>query len=135
MLLMPLELILLENIFQRCVNAFPLDQQLFEDQLAVGGETVEPLFALVFFSPLADQQALSFKPAKQWVESALINSHAVIGQRFAERVAVVLGPQGREHRKGKTAPAKLLTEVFEAAIALSAGRHTVYDIYYISHSI
>ena len=129
----------LENVFQRCVNALPLDQQLFENQPALWRETVETFVALVFFAPLAYQQTLSFQAAKQRVERAFVDGHAVIGQGFPQRVAIVLGAQRRQDREGKASAAKLLAEVFEAVIVVRAGtyarRHIVYDVHCMSHSM
>src|ERR1039458_5734787 len=125
----------LDNVFQRCVNVSPLDQQLLENQLAVGREAVETLVALVLFPPLADQQALGFQTAKQRIQRALVNGHAMIGEGFAQGVAVMFDAQRRQHREGKAAAAEFLPEVFEALVGIYAMRHIVYGEYYVSNSM
>src|SRR5580700_4992723 len=131
--------LLSKNFFQRGVNALPLDCQLFENQLAVGRKTVETFVALVLFPPLAYQQALSLEAAKQWVERAFVDGHAMVGEGFAQRVTVMLDAQRSQHREGKAAAAKFLAEVLEAVVVARIGsyarRHIVYDIHCMSHSI
>src|SRR5277367_5649240 len=85
---------LLKNPIQRGIHVLPLRDQLFENDLAVFRKPVKPLVALVFFAPLADQQALRLEAPQQRVEGAFIDGHAVVGEGFAEGVAVLLGLKG-----------------------------------------
>src|ERR1700693_4588237 len=114
MLLHPAQIRRLKNVFQRRVDTLPLDQQLFENQLSVGRETVETLVALVFLAPLADQQALGLQAAKQRIERAFVDGHAMIGQGLAQGVTVVFSAQRRQYSQGKAAAAEFLPQVLEA---------------------
>ena len=64
--------------------------------------------------------------------------HILIGEGFAQGVAIVFGAQGRQDRQGKAAAAELLPEVFEAVVLMVmrvyARRHIVYDEYCMPHS-
>ena len=51
-------------------------EQLGENLLAVAGEAVEALVALVFFAPFAGQQPCVFKAAQQRVERAFVDLQA-----------------------------------------------------------
>src|SRR5580704_1466297 len=124
-----------ENVFERRVNALPLGQQLLQNRFAIGGQAIETLVALILFAPLADQQALRLEAAKQGIERAFVNRHAVFSQRFAQRIAVVLDSKRRQHRKGQAAAPKLLSKIFKPLVDFNALRHTVYDTYYVSYSI
>src|SRR5262245_26954306 len=67
--------VLLQDALQGGVDALPLQQELLQDLLPVGGEPVEALVALVLLPPLAGQKALALQPAQQRVERALVDVH------------------------------------------------------------
>src|SRR6185312_9571871 len=50
-----------QKIADCCVDLVPLLDEAGKHLLALGGEPVEPLIALVFFAPLAGEQALGLK--------------------------------------------------------------------------
>ena len=82
---------MLEDVVDGVVDAVPLGEELGEDGFAFGGEPVEALVALVFFAPLAGEEALGFEAAEEGVEGAFLDGEAFVGEGFAEGVAVVLG--------------------------------------------
>ena len=95
------------------VDGLPLLEQLGKDLLAVAGEAIEPLVALVFFAPLAGQQPLRLQAAQQRIKRAFVDLQAAFGQSLAQRVAVVLLAQLRQHRQRQAAAAQLQAKVFE----------------------
>ena len=89
---------LLQDCVDSGVNALPLGEHLLENIGALGREKIEALLALVLFAPFADQQALRFQAAQQWIQSALIDGHTMLGQSFAQGVAILLGAELRQDR-------------------------------------
>ncbi len=89
-LLVALRFRIFKNAVDGCVDCLPLFEKFGEDQLAVRGEVVEALVALVFFAPLAYQQSLCFKAAQKRVERAFVDFQASFGKVLAERIAVML---------------------------------------------
>src|SRR4029079_6439371 len=87
-----------ENSVQRSIDAPPLDEQLVQDFRAVVWQAVEPRVTLSLFTPLADQQPLTFQPAQQRIQRAFVDVKPVLGENLAERIAVVLCSKGRERR-------------------------------------
>jgi hypothetical protein len=105
----------------------PLGQELLQDDLALAREAVEALPALVLLAPLAGQQPLVLEPAQQRVQRALVDVQPVLGQRLAQRVAVLLGPQRGQHGQHQAAPPQLQPQVLERLGAHGRGT-TVCDI-------
>src|SRR3974390_53155 len=66
-------------------------------------QPVETLLALVLFAPFAFEQTLGFEPAQQRVERALVDRHAVVLQRLAQGVAVLLAPERSQDGKDEAA--------------------------------
>lgn len=105
----------------RGVDALPFGQQLGEDGLAFGGEAVEAFVAFFVLAPFADQQALGFEAAEQWVEGAFVDVHAVLGESFAEGVTVLLGTEGGKDGENEAAAAE-----FQAKVIEGFGAHSLY---------
>src|SRR6185312_9845704 len=127
-----------ENPLERRVDAFPLGRELLQDQLAVGGQTIETLIALLFLAPFADQQALALQPAQQRIQSAFIDLHALLGKRFAQGVAIAFVPQFSQHRQDQAAAPEFKPQVFENFgvhrpfyRVLHSVWHTLYAIQYL----
>src|ERR1700760_4295699 len=120
----------------RAVDGCPLDEQLLEGGGAGGREAVEALVALVLFTPFTDQQALGFEAAQERVEGALFNVDAVIGEGFAQGIAVVLLAELGQDGEDEAAAAELEAEVFKNR--LDGFGHTVlytlYDAQYMPSS-
>ena len=111
-------------------------EQLGEDLLAVAGEAVKPLVALVFFAPFAGEQALGFEAAQQRVERAFVDLQAAFGEGFAQGVAVVLLAKLGQHCQGQAAAAEFQAEVFEEVFGEGhAVPHTLYINYCITYSV
>src|SRR5690348_11590079 len=81
------------NVVQRVVQRAPLVQQLLQNRAALRRKPIETLLALVFLAPFARQQTLRLEPAKQRVQRAFVDLEAEVGERLAQRVAVVLRAQ------------------------------------------
>src|SRR6185503_15302088 len=95
------------------------------------------LFALVFLAPFARQQALRLEPAKQRVQSALVDLEPELRERIAQRVAVVLRAQLREHGDRQRSAAQLETQLVDELgghrpipCAVHRVAHTVYHTVY-----
>jgi hypothetical protein len=125
-----------DDSIQGRVDAFPFREELLEHGFAVRGEDVKALVALVFFAPLADEEALGLETAQQGIQSAFIDGHAVVGESFAEGVAVLLGAELGEDGEDEGAATKLEAKVFEE---IRFDGHTVpyplYDIHCMTHSM
>ena len=104
----------------------PFGEQLLKDLFSCFGEEIEALVALVFFTPLADQQALGFKAPKKGIESAFVNSHAMLGKGFAEGVAVLFGVKLGQHSEDQGATAEFEAKVFEEEVLVVG--HSVWRI-------
>ena len=104
---------LLEDGFQGRVNLLPLGEQLLENERALFGDSIEALVALVFFAPLALEQALRLKAAEERVEGAFIDGEAAVGEGFALGIAVLLGAQSRQDGQHEATAAEFEAEVFE----------------------
>src|SRR4051812_14753397 len=89
--------VVLENAGEGGVDAAPLRLEQREDAAAVRGEAIEPFLPLVFFAPLAREQALALEPAEQRVQSAFVDRQASLGERLPEGVAVMLAAELPEH--------------------------------------
>jgi len=118
------------------VDVVPLLEQMGQDLLAVGGEAIEAFVAFLFFAPLADEEALGFEASQERIEGALVDDQAMIGEVFAERVAVVLLPELGEDRESKAAAPELEPKVFEDVLGEGhAVPRTLYFTYCITHSV
>src|SRR5258708_16861827 len=93
----------------------PFGEQLFQDQLAVAGETVKAFVTLVFLSPFADQQPLAFQPSQERIEGALIDGHAALPKSFPESVPVLLRPKLCQDSQNQTATAQFQAKILEIA--------------------
>jgi len=103
----------LEDVVDGVVDAVPLGEELGEDGFALGGELVEALVALVLFAPLAGEELLGFEAAEEGVEGAFFNGQALVGEGFAQGVAVVLGAELSEDCNDQAATAEFETEGIE----------------------
>jgi hypothetical protein len=111
---------------ERRIDGFPFGQKLFQDLFAFGGERIEALVALFFFTPFANQQALGLQAAEQGVEGAFVDGHAMLGEGFTEGVAVLLGAELGEHGEDERAAAKFEPEVLEGIVVCGGcGSHAV----------
>src|SRR6476661_7073505 len=126
-----------KNAGERSVDGLPLGEQQFEHSRSLARKLVEPLGALVFLTPLADQEALRFKASQQRVEGAFLYEQSLVLEHPAERVAVLLDSQSREDRHREAAAPHLEAEVVvEAGIReLVTVRHILSVNYYTSHSM
>src|SRR5208337_2966715 len=88
-------------------------EQLAEYLLAVAGEAVEPLVALVFLAPFAGQQPLGLQAPQQWIERAFVDLQATLGQYLAQRIAVVLLAKLHQHRQSQATATKFQTKVLK----------------------
>jgi hypothetical protein len=111
------------------VNGFPLYEQLFERGGADRREAVEALVALVLFAPFAEKEALGFESTEERIQGALLDVDAMVGERLAERVAVVLLMELSKDGQDKAAAAELEPEIFENGLGRFAHTvlHTLYD--------
>jgi hypothetical protein len=100
-----------QNSVQRLIDAAPLGEQLGEYFRATIGKAVKPLVALGFLAPFAEQETLSFEPPQQGIEGALVHVQTVLRERFAERVAILLGPQRGQDRDHEAAAAQFEANV------------------------
>src|SRR6202034_2379642 len=78
---------------ERRIDALPLRQKLLKDQFSVPRQNVKALVTLIFLAPFADQEPLSFQPAKQRVESAFVDGHPMFSERLPQGVPVLFGSQ------------------------------------------
>jgi len=130
----------MEDVVDGVVDAVPLGEELGEDGFAGEGELVEALVALVFFAPLAGEEALGFEAAEEGVEGAFFDGEALVGESFAEGVAVVLSTELGEDGEDEAAAAELEAEGvenlgFDLDLDLGFGRvgvgvHTVCQLLY-----
>src|SRR6266849_361738 len=125
-----------DNSVQRRINTLPFGEKLFEHQLAVSGQNVKALVALILFAPFAHQQALGLQAAQERIESAFVNLHAMLAQRLAKCVAVLLGAELRETRQDQRAAAQLHANVLEkVGFDGHTVHHPLYTIHCMTHSI
>src|ERR1700751_3848429 len=103
----------LKNLVQRLINALPFCEKLTENLFAVGGQTIEPLVALVLFAPLADKQSLAFKTAEEGVERPFIDFQPVVSKSFAQGVAVTLLAKLSQNRETQASAAQFQLEVLK----------------------
>src|ERR1700722_12182581 len=103
---------LLQNAVERVVDAAPFVQKQREDFGAAGREAIKTFVALIFFAPLAEQQALRFEAAQQRIERAFVDNQAVVLERLAQCVAVLLGPQLRQNGDDQAAATKFEAQGF-----------------------
>jgi hypothetical protein len=122
----------IEDEVDGCVDGLPLFQQPGQDLFAFRRESVEALVPLVFFAPLAYEQALGFKSAQKRVKRAFVDFEASLGQIFAERVAVMLLAKLGEDGEGQAAAAKLEAKAFEEVFSYGhcCASYTVLHILY-----
>ena len=80
---------------------------------AGGGESIEALLALVLLAPLAGEEALRLEPSQQRIERPFVDRQAALGERLAQRVAVVLGAELAEHGEHQAAAPQLEAQVLE----------------------
>ena len=119
-----------------CVDVVPLLEQMGQDLLAFGGEAIEALVAFLLFAPLADEEALGFEASQEWIEGAFVDDQAMIGEVFAERVAVMLLPELREDGESKTAAPELEPKVFKDVFGEGhAVPCTLYFTYCVIYSV
>ena len=81
--------------------------------MAVAGETVEALVALLLLAPFADQQTLALQPPKQRIESVFVDGHAAVGEGLAQRIAVVLLAELGEDGQNEAAPSEFQPKVLK----------------------
>jgi hypothetical protein len=91
---------------QRIVDGVPLGEEESEGGFALRGKPIEALVALVFFAPLAGEEALGFEAAEEGIERAFLDGKTFVGERLAEGVAVVLNAQLGEDGDDETAAAE-----------------------------
>jgi hypothetical protein len=117
----------LEDVVEGVVDGGPLGEELGEGGLAIGGEAVEALVALVFFAPLAGEEALGFEAAEEGIEGAFFDGEAFVGEGFAEGVTVVLGAELGEDGDDEAAATELEAEGVEdgGGGGLGRGGHAV----------
>jgi hypothetical protein len=101
------------NLADGALNGFPLSQQLSEHVGPQRRDPVETLVALVLFAPLAYQQPLGLEPAQQRVERALLDLDALIGERLAQCVSVVLLPELSKHGEDQRSAPELQAKIVE----------------------
>jgi hypothetical protein len=102
-----------EDVVEGVVDGVPFGEELGEDGFAFGGEAVEAFVALVFFAPLAGEELLGFEAAEEGVEGAFLDGEALVGEGFAEGVAVVLGAELGEDGDDEAAAAEFEAEGVE----------------------
>src|SRR6185436_19942133 len=119
-----------EDAVDGAVDATPLVEQQPQRPLAVGGQAVEALVALVLLAPFADEQPLCFQPPQQRVQGVLVDVQAKVRQGFSQRVAVVLDAQLGECGHHEAAAAELEPKVFEGLRAVGHGGYGVWRILY-----
>jgi hypothetical protein len=112
----------LKDVGEGLVEGGPLGEEEGEEGFAGGGEGVEALIALVFFAPLAGEEALGFEAAKEGVEGAFFDGEALVGEGFAKGVAVVLVAELGENGEDEGAAAEFEAEGVEEG---GVGIHTV----------
>jgi hypothetical protein len=119
---------------QRLVDGVPFGEEKGKGGFALGREPVEAFVALVFFAPLAGEEALGFETAEEGVEGAFLDSKAFVGEGFAEGVTVVLGTELGEDGEDQAATAELEAEGVEelgfGRIGMGGGSHTVCRLLY-----
>lgn len=122
---------------QRGIDSAPFRQQLLQDAGARLRAAVEALVALPLLPPLADEEALRFETAQQRIEGALVDLEAVIREQLAERVAVLLGLEGRQDGQHEAPAPELQAEVVEAVgfSRFTDARHSVWHIVYVEQYI
>jgi hypothetical protein len=103
----------LQDVVDGPVDAVPFVEKLDEDGFAFGGKLVEALVALVLFTPLAGEKLLGFEAAKEGVEGAFFDGQALVGEGFAEGVAVVLDAELGQDGDDEAAAAEFETEGIE----------------------
>jgi hypothetical protein len=74
---------------------------------------------------------LGFEPAEERIEGAFIDGHAVFGEGFAQRVAVLLGVELGEDGENEGSAAELHSEIFEEVVVF--GGHIVCRILCCNH--
>ena len=117
---------LIQDFVKRVVDDVPFGEELAEGGFALGGEAVEALVALIFFAPFAGEEALGFEAAEEGVESAFLDGEALVGEGFAEGVAVVLGTELGEDGDDEAAAAEFKAEGVELGVWRDwGGAHTV----------
>src|SRR5688572_554979 len=87
----------LHNPVERLVDALPFSEQLLENLPALWRQLVETLVAPAFLAPFAGEEILALETAQQGIQRALVDIETQIGERLAQRVAVVFRPQLRQH--------------------------------------
>ena len=98
---------MIDDALKRRMDAAPLLEKLLQDPSSRGRKAIEALVALVLFSPFANQQSLRFQPPEQRVQRTFVNHQTIVGERFTERVAVLLGFELGEYRDNQAAPPEL----------------------------
>src|SRR6266478_2626559 len=124
------------NPVQGRIDAFPFGEELLEHGFAIGGQDVKALVALVFLAPFSREQALRLQAAQEGIQSTLFDCHAVLGERLAKGVAILLGTELGEDGEDEGAAAKLEAKVLEE-IGLDghAVQHPLYATHCTPHSI
>jgi cold shock CspA family protein len=107
---------------------------LLEDDFPVGRKAIKALVSLVLLPPLAEEEALGFEAAEEGIEGTFVHFHALVGEGFAEGVAVLLGAESGKDGKDETTAAKLEAEVFKEVGGWEAVFHIVSGTYYTTHS-
>jgi hypothetical protein len=74
-------------------------------------ELVKTFVTLPFFAPFAFKQTLAFQASKQRVQRAFINLNAMVSHDFSQRVAILLGVQGRQDSYYQSATANFETQI------------------------
>src|SRR5205809_7719989 len=92
-----------ENGVQRRSDLPPLLEQLVEKRPSVSRQQVVTLVPLALLAPLALQESLRLEPAQQGIERALVHDEALLRERLAQRVAVLLVAELGEHRHHQAA--------------------------------
>lgn len=104
---------LLKNSVQCCLNAMPLREELFQNQLAFGGKPVEAFVPFVFLAPLAGEKSLTLQPAKQRIQGPFVDIESMLLEGLTQRVPILFGSEGREHRQTQASATQLETKVFK----------------------
>src|SRR5262245_57927037 len=99
--------LVLEDARDGGVEPLPLGGQLAHDAAPGGGQLVEALLPLVFLAPFADEEPLALEAAEERVERAFVHRQVALGERLAERVAVVLAAELAEDAEDQPAAPQL----------------------------
>jgi hypothetical protein len=121
------------NCVERRIDVFPLGKQVTQNLFAFTRENIKSFLSLVFLAPFARQQSLGFKSTKEGIQGAFVNLHAMFGEGFAQRVAVLLGSELRKNRQNQGTAAEFQPKVLkEIGLTLV---HILYVIYCTQYTV